>query len=89
MLIEMYHPVHARVHPCAADESELVRLLAMGWVRTREELDLVRPGNDIIDEFDLRVNEMLEREEAEERRASKKVSSRMLRQGGSSTPEIR
>lgn len=84
-MIEMYHPLHARLHPCAAEENELERLLKQGWVRSREELEQsqtfqTKKENDI-DEFDARVDAMLEQEAREEKR--------MARRRGSSTPEIR
>jgi hypothetical protein len=84
-MIEMYHREHARVHPCAAEESELERLLAQGWVRTKEELDQpTRTTQMLVDEFDQRVDAMLLREEQEEKRQQRRLRA----VGGSSTPEI-
>lgn len=77
-MIEMYHPQHARMHPCAAEEQELERLHREGWVRTQAELDTPRPAVVIIDELDARVDEMIRKEEAEE----KKVALRSRRAGG-------
>jgi hypothetical protein len=77
-MIEMYHPEHARVHPCAAEESELERLLREGWVRTKEELDAPRKEfsqQHIDDEFDARVDEMLREEQRADRLASRRRGS--------------
>jgi hypothetical protein len=77
-MIEMYHPEHARVHPCAAEESELERLLREGWVRSKEELDQPRKEFQtqvIDDDFDARVDEMIREEQRAERLASRRRGS--------------
>jgi len=63
-MVLMYHPEHARVHPCAAEEEEIERMLAQGWCRDPSEFKKVLP---VIDEADLQVDAMI----AEEKRNDK------------------
>jgi hypothetical protein len=80
----MYHRVHARVHPCAAEDSELSRLYAQGWVRTQEELDMSVVSNStvVVDDYDEKVSLMIANEEREE----KKLASVSRRRVGGHAP---
>jgi hypothetical protein len=83
-MIEMWHREHARVHPCAAEESELPRLLKQGWVRSEGELH-TQPTTvsldavSVVDTLDLAIDAML-RDEA---RVEKQMLVRSKRGGGS------
>jgi hypothetical protein len=80
----MYHREYARVHPCAAEDSELSRLLAQGWVRTQEELDMppAASSSAVVDDFDEKISLMIAKEEREE----KKRSHHSRRRVGGATP---